>query len=133
MFGSTLSVVASKNASVSLPPANSKFDDSAHLTKNFEESKEHRFKKPGSKNEKHICPPANALHLSNLPEGTTEDEVMDLFSNTATNVRFFGDGNKMAFVTFATVQDAVHSLISYHNYNLRGKYIRVTFSHANND
>lgn len=129
LFGSTLSVCPSKNASVSLPPVNSKFDDSNTLTRNYEESKEHRFKKAGSKNEKHISPPADSLHLSNLPDGCTESELINLFS-TATGIRFFGADNKMAFATFRSISDATIGLVSFHNYNLRGKNIRISFSHA---
>lgn len=92
----------------------------------------HRFKKAGSRNEKHICAPAESLHLSNLPEGTTEEELMDLFASTPIQMRFFGNDNKMAFVTFNTVSEGVHALLSYHNRDLRGRNIRITFSHATN-
>jgi len=132
LFGSELSVIPSKNPQISLPPVNSKYDDSTHLTKSYEESKLHRFKKAGSRNEKHICAPAESLHLSNLPEGTTEEELMDLFASTPIQIRFFGNDNKMAFVTFNTVSEGVHALLSYHNHDLRGRNIRIAFSHAAN-
>lgn len=128
LFGAQISVIPSKNPTISLPPANSKFEDSGSLTKSFEESKLHRFKKAGSRNEKHICAPGCALHLSNLPEGCSEEELLDLFS--AAEVKFFGQDKKMAFVTFNTVNEAVHALVSYHNHNMRGKNIRISFSHA---
>ena len=49
------------------------------LTKDFSHSSLHRYKKAGSKNCGNIFKPSSTLHLSNIAEGVTENDIVTLF------------------------------------------------------
>jgi polypyrimidine tract-binding protein 2 len=131
IYGNAISVAVSKHAEVSVP--NSQQSDSG-LTKDFSNNPLHRFKMPGSKNERHITAPSVQLHLSNLPQGVTQEELQGLFmadGKLVFDVKMFKAGNKeMAFVSFNSVSQAAEALIKFHNHPLRDRHLRITFSHA---
>ncbi|KAJ7386557.1 Polypyrimidine tract-binding protein 2 [Desmophyllum pertusum] len=87
VYGKEIKVTSSKHNSVSMP----KEGDENNLTKDFTHSPLHRFKKPGSKNFQNIFPPNRTLHCSNIPESTTEEELVDAFTaaGSVTEFRFF--------------------------------------------
>ncbi|XP_076832051.1 polypyrimidine tract-binding protein 2b isoform X1 [Brachyhypopomus gauderio] len=128
MYGKIIRVTLSKHHTVQLPREG--LDDQG-LTKDFTNSPLHRFKKPGSKNFQNIFPPSATLHLSNIPEDVTEDDLRLLFSNSGGTVKafkFFQD-RKMALLQMATVEEAIQSLIDLHNYDMgSGHRLRVSFS-----
>ncbi|XP_008305626.1 polypyrimidine tract-binding protein 2 isoform X1 [Cynoglossus semilaevis] len=128
MYGKIIRVTLSKHQSVALPRDG--LDDQG-LTKDYANSPLHRFKKPGSKNFQNIFPPSSTLHLSNIPQDVTEDDLRLLFSNTGGSVKafkFFQD-RKMALIQMSTVEEATQALIDLHNYNMGGnQHLRVSFS-----
>uniref|UniRef100_A0A8C6UC50 Polypyrimidine tract binding protein 2 n=1 Tax=Neogobius melanostomus TaxID=47308 RepID=A0A8C6UC50_9GOBI len=128
MNGKVIRVTMSKHQSVALP--RDSLDDHG-LTKDFTNSPLHRFKKPGSKNFQNIFPPSATLHISNIPQDMTEEDLRLLFSNTGGTVKafkFFQD-HKMALIQMSTVEEATQALIELHNYSLGGsQYLRVSFS-----
>ncbi|XP_076743998.1 polypyrimidine tract-binding protein 2 isoform X6 [Maylandia zebra] len=128
MYGKIIRVTLSKHQTVALPRDG--LDDQG-LTKDFANSPLHRFKKPGSKNFQNIFPPSATLHLSNIPQDVTEDDLRLLFSNTGGTVKafkFFQD-RKMALIQMSTVEEAIQALIDLHNYNMGGnQHLRVSFS-----
>ncbi|CAG12676.1 unnamed protein product, partial [Tetraodon nigroviridis] len=128
MYGKIIRVTLSKHQSVALPRDG--LDDQG-LTKDYANSPLHRFKKPGSKNFQNIFPPSATLHLSNIPQNVTEDDLRLLFSNTGGTVKafkFFQD-RKMALIQMSTVEEAIQALIDLHNYNMGGnQHLRVSFS-----
>ncbi|XP_068725838.1 polypyrimidine tract-binding protein 2-like [Montipora capricornis] len=127
VYGKDIKVTASKHNSVSMP----KEGDENNLTKDFTNSHLHRFKKPGSKNFQNIFPPNRTLHLSNIPETTTEEELVDAFadSGTVTEFRFFPKDRKMALVTMATTEESIDALIKMHNYRITdSNHLRVSFA-----
>uniref|UniRef100_A0A3Q0S281 Polypyrimidine tract binding protein 2b n=1 Tax=Amphilophus citrinellus TaxID=61819 RepID=A0A3Q0S281_AMPCI len=128
MYGKIIRVTLSKHQTVALPRDG--LDDQG-LTKDFANSSLHRFKKPGSKNFQNIFPPSATLHLSNIPQDVTEDDLRLLFSNTGGTVKafkFFQD-RKMALIQMSTVEEAIQALIDLHNYNMGGnQHLRVSFS-----
>jgi len=134
LYGQELAILFSKHSSVQLPPPHSKLD-SSDLVKDFSESKLHRFKIPNSRNELHIAAPAATLHISNLPD-ITEEELTTLFGEEedkeggVVTVKLFGKDRHMAFITFETVEAGIHNLIRFHNHNVKGKHIKLTFSHV---
>jgi polypyrimidine tract-binding protein 2 len=132
LYGGTLRVNFSKHNSISLPRP-TEGQEHAHLTKDFTGSPLHRYKVIGSRNYQHICPPSPVLHISNIPESTTENTVRELFSQsgTITGLRFFPRDRKMALVQMSTVSEAVEALINTHNSLLDGANIRVSFSKSN--
>ncbi|XP_035390024.1 polypyrimidine tract-binding protein 2b isoform X1 [Electrophorus electricus] len=128
MYGKIIRVTLSKHHTVQLPREG--LDDQG-LTKDFTNSPLHRFKKPGSKNFQNIFPPSATLHLSNIPEDVTEDDLRLLFSNSGGTVKafkFFQD-RKMALLQMSTVEEAIQALIDLHNYDMGGGHrLRVSFS-----
>lgn len=128
MYGKVIRVTMSKHQTVALP--RDSLDDQG-LTKDFTNSPLHRFKKPGSKNFQNIFPPSATLHISNIPQDMTEEDLKLLFSNTGGTVKafkFFQD-HKMALIQMSTIEEATQALIDIHNYSLGGnQYLRVSFS-----
>jgi polypyrimidine tract-binding protein 2 len=90
------------------------------LTKDYSNSSLHRFKKPGSKNYGNIYPPSATLHLSNIPQGVTEDDIRSAFAReTSCQViafKFFPKDRKMALIQLQSIDDAIQALIAMHNY-----------------
>ncbi|XP_023696044.1 polypyrimidine tract-binding protein 2-like isoform X1 [Paramormyrops kingsleyae] len=128
MYGKIIRVTLSKHQTVQLPREG--LDDQG-LTKDFTNSPLHRFKKPGSKNFQNIFPPSATLHLSNIPQNVTEDDLRLLFSNSGGTVKafkFFQD-HRMALLQMSTVEEAIQALIDLHNYNMGDNHhLRVSFS-----
>ncbi|MEE6495742.1 hypothetical protein FKM82_002136 [Ascaphus truei] len=128
MNGKIIRVTLSKHQTVQLPREG--LDDQG-LTKDFGNSPLHRFKKPGSKNFQNIFPPSATLHLSNIPQSMTEEDLRTLFTNTDGTVKafkFFQD-HKMALLQMSTVEEAIQALIELHNYNIgENHHLRVSFS-----
>ncbi|TSK34836.1 Polypyrimidine tract-binding protein 2 [Bagarius yarrelli] len=86
MYSKIIRVTLSKHQTVQLPRDG--LDDQG-LTKDFTNSPLHRFKKPGSKNFQNIFPPSATLHLSNIPQDITEDDIRVLFTNSGGTVKAF--------------------------------------------
>ncbi|KAM9775244.1 polypyrimidine tract-binding protein 2-like isoform X1 [Syngnathus typhle] len=128
MYGKIIRATLSKHQTVALPRDG--LDDQG-LTKDYANSSLHRFKKPGSKNFQNIFPPSATLHLSNIPQDVTEDDLRLLFSNAGGTVKafkFFQD-RKMALIQMSTVEESVQALIDLHNYNMGcNQHLRVSFS-----
>ncbi|KAI5618149.1 hypothetical protein C0J50_22131, partial [Silurus asotus] len=128
MYSKIIRVTLSKHQTVQLPRDG--LDDQG-LTKDFTNSPLHRFKKPGSKNFQNIFPPSATLHLSNIPQDITEDDLRVLFTNSGGTVKafkFFQD-RKMALIQLSTVEESIQCLIDLHNYNMgNNHHLRVSFS-----
>ncbi|KAJ3594816.1 hypothetical protein NHX12_004121 [Muraenolepis orangiensis] len=128
VFGKVMRVTLSKHQTVALPREG--LDDQL-LTKDFSGSPLHRFKKPGSKNFQNIFPPSSTLHLSNIPEGVSEEDLSLLFSNaggTVKGFKFFQD-HKMALLQMSAVEEAIQGLMDLHNYDMGSNHhLKVSFS-----
>ncbi|XP_062847500.1 polypyrimidine tract-binding protein 2 isoform X1 [Trichomycterus rosablanca] len=128
MYSKIIRVTMSKHQTVQLPRDG--LDDQG-LTKDFTNSPLHRFKKPGSKNFQNIFPPSATLHLSNIPQDITEEDLRVLFTNSGGTVKafkFFQD-RKMALIQLSTVEESIQCLIDLHNYNMgNNHHLRVSFS-----
>ncbi|KAG5847973.1 hypothetical protein ANANG_G00131950 [Anguilla anguilla] len=102
------------------------------LTKDYSSSPLHRFKKPGSKNYQNIFPPSATLHLSNIPPSVVEDDLKSLFASSGALVKafkFFQKDRKMALIQMSSVEEAIESLIEFHNHDLgENHHLRVSFS-----
>jgi hnRNP-L/PTB/hephaestus splicing factor len=125
-----INVNTSKHTEVALPQRDAEFE-SASLTKDFTGSPVHRFRHRGARTTKNINPPSQVLHLSNLYEGCTEEDLKKIFvtENTGAVVQFFPSNRKMAYVKLDNVHEGVLALIRTHNTKLGDKYMRVSFSH----
>jgi polypyrimidine tract-binding protein 1 len=138
LFGMQLTVTRSNHYNIATPRSKEATDGQY---KDFHSSPLHRFKRSGSKNYNHICPPCKSLHISNVLGAVTEEEVKELFSQygQVENVRFFGEKtartsdqkeivNKMAIVQMDTLENAIRALVELHNHKLHDLNIKITFS-----
>ena len=74
--------------------------------------------------------PSNVLHLSNIPDGKTEEDIVNIFSKHAAvqKFKFFKD-TKMALIQVGSIDDAIHCLIKTHNHRMSAnQHLRVSFS-----
>uniref|UniRef100_A0A8C2X369 Polypyrimidine tract binding protein 1 n=1 Tax=Cyclopterus lumpus TaxID=8103 RepID=A0A8C2X369_CYCLU len=129
LHGKSLRITPSKHSSVQLPREG---HEDQGLTKDYSNSPLHRFKKPGSKNYSNIFPPSATLHLSNIPPSVVEDDLKMLFSTSGAMVKafkFFQKDHKMALIQMGSVEEAIESLIEFHNHDLgENHHLRVSFS-----
>lgn len=130
LWGKQIRVFASKHVTVQMPKEG---QPDSGLTKDFSNSPLHRFKKPGSKNFNNIFPPSPTLHLSNIPQNVSEQQLRDLFSQygQVKGFKFFAKDRKMALVQLSSAEEASQALIATHNYQLADNmHLRCTFSKA---
>uniref|UniRef100_A0A8B9L201 Polypyrimidine tract-binding protein 1 n=1 Tax=Astyanax mexicanus TaxID=7994 RepID=A0A8B9L201_ASTMX len=129
LYGRALRITLSKHTTVQLPREG---HEDQGLTKDYSNSPLHRFKKPGSKNYSNIFPPSSTLHLSNIPPSVVEDDLKMLFSTSGAlvkNFKFFQKDRKMALIQMGSVEEAIESLIEFHNHDLgENHHLRVSFS-----
>ncbi|XP_056332119.1 polypyrimidine tract-binding protein 1a isoform X4 [Danio aesculapii] len=129
LYGKALRATLSKHTTVQLPREG---HEDQGLTKDYSNSPLHRFKKPGSKNYSNIFPPSSTLHLSNIPPSITEDDLRGLFLSSGAVVKafkFFQKDRKMALIQLGSVEEAIESLIKFHNHDLgENHHLRVSFS-----
>uniref|UniRef100_A0A8C1BVI2 Polypyrimidine tract-binding protein 1 n=1 Tax=Cyprinus carpio carpio TaxID=630221 RepID=A0A8C1BVI2_CYPCA len=127
LYGKALRVTLSKHTTVQLPREG---HEDQGLTKDYSNSPLHRFKKPGSKNYSNIFPPSSTLHLSNIPLSSTD--VVMVFAGSLTMLLiffFFRKDRKMALIQLGSVDEAIESLIKFHNHDLgENHHLRVSFS-----
>jgi len=96
----------------------------------FSNSSEHRYKYVGSKNHANISPPSKVLHLSNMHADQTETYYRELFKNHGKIKKFLfmKSEEKMALIEMVSVEDALNILMYFHNYDIDGKFLKVSFS-----
>lgn len=125
--GNNIFVTVSKNPiifNVPFVPEGNKF------LGDYTESKEHRYKIVGSKNFRNIAPPSPVLHLSNLCENKDDDFYRNMFKNCGRVKKFMmlkGDTLNM-LMEMESTQQAVEVLTLFHNFNIEGKFLKVSFS-----
>ncbi|KTG05722.1 hypothetical protein cypCar_00009460 [Cyprinus carpio] len=129
LYGRPLRITLSKHTTVQMPREG---HEDQGLTKDYSNSPLHRFKKPGSKNYSNIFPPSSTLHLSNIPPLVVEDDLKMLFASNGAlvkNFKFFQKDRKMALIQMGSVEEAIESLIQFHNHDLgENHHLRVSFS-----
>lgn len=127
MLGNHIFVSISKNPIVfNTPyiPENNKF------LADYTESKEHRYKIVGSKNFRNIAPPSPVLHLSNLHDDRDTDFYRNLLAECGIIKKYLylkGE-SKTLLVEMENVGQSVAVLINFHNFNIEGKFLKVSFS-----
>lgn len=136
-LGKTISVNASKHNDIQMPKEQDEVTQS--LTKDYTGHSTHRFRNKSMMNPKNINAPSQVLHVSNLHDSATEQELRDLFGGQQPNassppvVEFFRNNRKMAYVAMNSVEDAVSALVGLHSSPLGGYPLRVSFSHKETD
>jgi len=83
---------------------------------------------------RNACHPSPVLHVANIIPTVQEGELTDLFAQYGTvgGVRFLPQREKqesrMALVSMASINEGVQALIHLHNYRLRDRPLKVSFS-----
>lgn len=129
LFGENIQVTSSKHPEIKLPREG---EEGSELTKDYTNSPAHRFRGRSMINPKNVNPPSSVLHVANLHDGCTEQELRDLFGPHDVQtpiVEFFSTSRKMAYVGLSSPAAAVAALLQLHNSNVGGYNIRVSFSH----
>jgi len=127
LYGKELKLRLSKFQKVNMPKEGA---DTFNLTKEYLNSPLHRYRKSGSKNYLNIYEPCDVLHLSNIPEGKSEEEIKSIFEKhgTVKQFKFFKD-TKMALIKVDSIEEAIHCLIKTHNHRMSAnQHLRVSFS-----
>lgn len=133
LHGKELAVSFSKHIrSVSIPRDTS--TDKVVLTKDYTRSPIHRFKFRDSRNARNIHPPSRVLHVSNINDDGTEQQLRTLFGTECKSppvVQFFSVNRRMAYVCMPSLHEATLALIRLHNAKLGSRHLRVSFSGKN--
>lgn len=126
--GREMKLKLSKYQKVNLPK--DKSQDTHNLTEDYTNHHLHRFRKQGSKNYQNIYQPSDVLHLSNIPDGTTEEIITTLFRPHGKVVQFkFFKDPKMALIKMGSIEEAIAALIKTHNHKMSpNQHLRVSFS-----
>jgi len=106
-------------------------EESAQRTKDYSGSPIHRYKNGQMKN---VNAPSQVLHVSNLHDRASEEELRKLFGAEQSGtpvVQFFKTNRKMAYVKMDSLQDAILALIRLHNNKIQDRYMKVSFSPKN--
>lgn len=129
VYGNNIFVTNSKQGVVVDISALKKGEETQYMG-DFANSPEHRYKFSGSKNHMNIVPPSKVLHLSNLCDDKEDDFYINLFREYGLIKRFtFLKGiERMALMEMSSIDDAVKILMNFHNFNINGKYLKVSFS-----
>jgi polypyrimidine tract-binding protein 2 len=124
-LGKPLLVSISRNGYINMPQG-----EKRALCRDYTDSQFHRYKIQGSKNFQHMFPPSSILHLSNLTDRTDDKFFKEFFAPVAEMVgfKFLGNERRMALAKFNSVDDAIRILVKYHNEDINGRYLKVTFS-----
>eukprot|EP00745_Piridium_sociabile_P013137 TRINITY_DN19664_c0_g2_i10.p1 TRINITY_DN19664_c0_g2~~TRINITY_DN19664_c0_g2_i10.p1 ORF type:complete len:633 (-),score=89.65 TRINITY_DN19664_c0_g2_i10:230-2128(-) len=77
-----------------------------------------------------IFPPCSSIHLSNLPDGCTEEILIDAIKDFGKpkHVKFICESHRMAVVTYASLESAVRALVGIHAFDLNSRQIRCAFA-----
>lgn len=127
LMGNNIFVTISKNG-IHLGAPN--VQENNKFLMDYSDSKEHRYKIAGSKNFRNIAPPSSVLHLSNLSEDKDELFYINLFKECGriNKILPLKGETKTMLVEMENIMQSVNVLIHFHNYNIDGKFLKVSFS-----
>jgi len=129
LYGANIFVTNSKQG-VSVDVSSLRKSLETQYMGNYLNSPEHRYKFNGSKNHLNIVPPSRVIHLSNLCDDKDEDFYYSLFQElgVVTKFMFMKGPEKMALMEMDSIESSVKVLMNFHNFNINGKYLKVSFS-----
>jgi RNA recognition motif-containing protein len=128
LYGQQINVNNSKYQTVQMP----REPEGKELTRDFVGSEFHRYKKKSFINPKNVNQPSAVLHVANIHESVSEQELRDLFQSASPNsrvvVEFFKTNRSQAYVALGSIAEGVNALINFHNFKVREYPLRVSFS-----
>jgi hypothetical protein len=122
--------VSNSKSGIFIDTSSVKKGEENDLIGDYSNSDEHRYKFVGSKNHYNIASPSKVLHLSNLHKDRDEDFYKNLLKEQGTIIKFMflKNNESMALVQMNTIDEAIRILVNFHNHNIDGKYLKVSFS-----
>jgi len=132
LHGTTINVNPSKNFEVRVPRESADGTTDTSLTKDYTGCQEHRYK--GRQiNQKNVNAPSRVLHVANIMDGSTEQQLRDLFATHQSAghpavVEFFKTSRKMCYIGMESVEAGVNALVALHNHTFGSYPLRVSFS-----
>ena len=129
LFGNNIFVTNAKQGAF-IDTGSLKKEEENQYMGDYTASTEHRYKFAGSKNYFNIAPPSKVIHISNLCADKEENFYRELFKHCGKikKFMFLKGGSKMALIEFENIGDAVSILVQFHNYNINGKFLKISFS-----
>ena len=82
---------------------------------------------------KSACRPTNLLHVANVGEGTTQEDIIQFIREFGVVSGFkwvTADNTHTALLKMATTEDATHALLLGHNKMLKDRLLKLSFSRA---
>jgi hnRNP-L/PTB/hephaestus splicing factor len=129
IYGNNIFVTNSKKGVIIDTSALKKVDETQYMG-DYTNSPEHRYKFSGSKNHMNIVAPSKVLHISNLCHDKDDNFYANMFKEFGHihKFMFLKGPEKMALLEMSTVEATVKILMNFHNFNINGKYLKVSFS-----
>jgi len=128
LYGQQINVANSRHQTIQMP----REAEGKELTRDFVGSEFHRYKNKTFINPKNVNKPSAVLHVANIHESVSEQELRDLFQSASPNFRvaveFFKTNRSQAYVALGSVVEGVNALINFHNFKVREYPLRVSFS-----
>ena len=118
------------NVSLSKADINTTISENSDFFKDFTTQKGQRYRKVGSKNFRNIAQPSKVLHLSNTQAEKDPKLYVELFSSCGTVIKYMmlsGDSQNI-LIEMEGLDEAVDALVKFHNCEIEGKYLKVSFS-----
>jgi len=122
ILGNQLLVQHSKHHEVKLP----REDQVDEWTKDFNGSNQLQRYKGRPVSMANINKPSQVLHVANLHEGATEEDLKTLLNTDV--VQFFTNDRRFAYVGLDSVETAVNAIMKSHNHTLGPYPIRLSFT-----
>jgi RNA recognition motif-containing protein len=125
---------SSLNVSLSKSEISTTISENNDFFKDYVNQKGQRYRKQGSKNFRNIAQPSKVLHLSNMQAERDPTFYLDIFNSCGTVVKHMilaGDSQNL-LVEMKSLEEAVEALVKFHNCEIEGKYLKVSFSKYDN-
>lgn len=130
VHGRSLTVEMSKGGSI---PASSKvIPEEQDLVKEFSQLPllyaRHKPDRP-----QRLFLPSNTLHISNMTDATTEDELLAVLVSQGAEVeylRFLDEQHHIAIIVCASTENALSTLMACHGQSVGPRHMRIGFGHA---
>jgi RNA recognition motif-containing protein len=133
LFGESVKVEMSKGGSI--PPPHKVQEEGDDSVKEYSAFPllyaRHKSDKPHR-----LFVPSNSLHISNMPDGTTEEQLTEVLTNGGADItymRFLDNQNHIAIVVCSTVENAIETLVKCHAALIgteQSRPMRIGFGHS---
>ncbi|CAH8624450.1 unnamed protein product [Dicrocoelium dendriticum] len=108
-------------------------DNISQLNREYVAHRLHRFRWANARTYHNLCAPSKFLHIVNLPDAVSEEDIQDAFVRIAgvnpLGVKVIRASKLMALVQLEDIEQAIGALVAMHDYEIETNYrIRVSFT-----